>query len=596
MLDVDAVSVGVRGRRRTVTPLLTEVTLQVRPGEILALVGESGSGKSTLARTAVGLCEPDQGRVLVGGVDLYASRGRAARDLRRRCQMVFQDAGLSLSPRLTVAQAIREPLRIHRIGTADEQRAQVLQLMRTVGLDPRLGDRRPGQLSGGQRQRVAIARALALEPSVLICDEPVTALDASVQAGVLNLIFDLRDRLGLACLFIAHDLAVVRRLADRVAVMYAGRVVEQAPTGAFAVTALHPYTRSLLAASTGPTMPLSDRHHDQSFEFPRRAISHGCSFGVRCSKHADICATVPALTPLGTPPPGDSTLSLHHVACHLPSSGGPPAGTPTERENPMSDATGNIWTDLLARWDRQQDVYIEQRERRFDVMFDFLAELVPGPARTVLDLACGPGAISQRLLGRFPESRAVAVDVDPVLLAIGEGAHGDHGGRLRWVRADLRRTDWVDALGMDGEPGTFDAVLSSTALHWLTPPELIAVYRAAATLLKPGGVLINADFLPVGPGNRRIRAACSAINAGRQSSAIARGAEDWESWWKNVESTSVLGDAVTARAEVWHEGIASGWSKPGVSYHVAALREAGFAEVEMVWQDLEERVMIALMP
>ncbi|MGA5353703.1 class I SAM-dependent methyltransferase [Streptomyces thermodiastaticus] len=181
-------------------------------------------------------------------------------------------------------------------------------------------------------------------------------------------------------------------------------------------------------------------------------------------------------------------------------------------------------------------------------------------------------------------------------LTIGQGACGDHGGRLRWVRTDLRTPDWVTALDEDGKPGTFDAVLSSTALHWLGPPELVAVYRAAATLLKPGGVLINADYLPAGPRNKRIKAASVAVNARRQSAALARGAEDWETWWKSAESVPALSEAVDARRGIWAEGAKNEWASPGIGYHEAALREAGFAEVDVVWQDLEERVLIALMP
>lgn len=259
-------------------------------------------------------------------------------------------------------------------------------------------------------------------------------------------------------------------------------------------------------------------------------------------------------------------------------------------------ADHTAWDDLLARWDRQQVMYIEHRERRFGVMFDFLAELCPGPAPAVLDLACGPGAISDRLLRRYPQGRAVAVDADPVLLRIGQEACGDHQGRLRWVQADLRDPAWVRRLAADGAPGSFDAVLSSTALHWLSPPDLVALYRAVATLLRPGGVLINGDYLPMKPASSRIKAASAAVSARRQNDAHGRGAEDWEAWWAAVEAMPELTAEIATRRQLWPEGTRGGWANAGLDYHSVALCEAGFAEVDVVWQDLEERVLIATMP
>ena len=263
---------------------------------------------------------------------------------------------------------------------------------------------------------------------------------------------------------------------------------------------------------------------------------------------------------------------------------------------PGVPVAGSAWTDLLARWDRQQVLYIEHRERRFQVMFEFLAELCPGPAPVVLDLACGPGAISDRLLRRYPQGRAVAVDADPVLLRIGREACGDHGGRLRWVQADLRDPAWVARLEADGGPGSFDAVMSSTALHWLSPPDLVSAYRAVGSLLRPGGVLINGDYLPIGPASGRIKAAAVAVNARRQNEALGRGAEDWEAWWSAVEAMPELAEAIATRRQIWPEGTRGGWAAAGLDYHAVALREAGFAEVDLVWQDLEERVLIAAMP
>ncbi|MEU5551317.1 MULTISPECIES: ABC transporter ATP-binding protein [unclassified Micromonospora] len=248
MLRVDQVSAGYSGSR-AVPRVVEEVTLRVDAGEIVGLVGESGCGKTTLARVITGLHRPHTGVVRFGGVDVHGLRGRELRAHRRQIQMVFQDPYLTLSPRQTARQAVAEPLHIHRIGDARSRAARVAELLDLVGLDPPAGDRRPRDLSGGQRQRVAIARALALGPRLLVCDEPVTALDVSVQAKVLNLICDLRDHLGLACLFISHDLAVVRQLADRIAVMHQGRIVEQGATAQVTAAPRHPYTRTLLAAA-----------------------------------------------------------------------------------------------------------------------------------------------------------------------------------------------------------------------------------------------------------------------------------------------------------------------------------------------------------
>ncbi|MFF5077249.1 class I SAM-dependent methyltransferase [Actinoplanes sp. NPDC000266] len=244
--------------------------------------------------------------------------------------------------------------------------------------------------------------------------------------------------------------------------------------------------------------------------------------------------------------------------------------------------------DLLRRWDDQQSVYIEQRDRVYDVMFDVLARVRPEPELTVLDLACGPGAISQRFLSRFPLGRSVAVDVDPVLLAVGEGALGDQGGRLRWVRADLRDPSWPEALGA----GSFDAVLSSTALHWLSPADLAGVYRAAAGLLRDGGVLINADYMPL-PAGGRLRAACVAIDEARQRAAIEGGADSWADWWAAAGERPELAQALEERRELWPEGSRE-WTGASLEFQTAALTEAGFAEAGVVWQDLEERVLAAI--
>jgi SAM-dependent methyltransferase len=248
--------------------------------------------------------------------------------------------------------------------------------------------------------------------------------------------------------------------------------------------------------------------------------------------------------------------------------------------------------DLFSRWDVQQTAYIADRDRVYEVMFEVLTHLRPDEDLVVLDLACGPGAISSRLLDLLPKARSVAVDVDPVLLAIGEGAMGDMDGRLRWVRADLRDPDWTAALGDDGADGTFDAVLSSTALHWLDPAVLVATYRRAFQLLRPEGVLLNADYLPHPPGSR-LRAACDAIALDRRNHALAGGAESWETWWEAVEAEPELADALARRAKLWPEG-ARDWTGASHRFNEAALLDAGFAEAGVVWQDLQERIIVGL--
>ncbi|MDG4785007.1 ATP-binding cassette domain-containing protein [Micromonospora sp. WMMD1102] len=261
MLEIEQVTAGYahrRNGRRGQTNVVEDVSLRVESGAILGLVGESGCGKTTLARVVTGLHRPESGVVRYTGIDVHRLRGRALREHRRHVQMVFQDPYLTLSPRQTVRQALTEPLRIHRIGDARTRSARVDELLDLVGLDQQVGARRPRQLSGGQQQRVAIARALALGPRLLVCDEPVTALDVSVQAKILNLLLDLRQQLGLACLFISHDLAVVRQLADRIAVMRDGRIVEQGLSEPITSGPRHPYTRALLAAT--PTIGIPVRH------------------------------------------------------------------------------------------------------------------------------------------------------------------------------------------------------------------------------------------------------------------------------------------------------------------------------------------------
>jgi ABC-type glutathione transport system ATPase component len=251
LLELAGVDKAFHGAGDT-THACRSVDLHVGEGEVVGLVGESGSGKSTLANIALGLLEPDRGEVRFDGRPLGDWLRREPRRFRSQIQAVFQQPLLALDGRRRVGWSVAEPLRIHARGDRAERRARVAALLDRVGLDPGIADRWPRELSGGQLQRVNIARALALEPRLLVCDEPVSALDVSVQAQILNLFLDIQRDAGTALLFISHDLAVVRHLSDRLVVLYAGRVVEHGPTAAVCQRPQHPYTRALLAASLEP--------------------------------------------------------------------------------------------------------------------------------------------------------------------------------------------------------------------------------------------------------------------------------------------------------------------------------------------------------
>lgn len=274
----------LRGEAAAQLVAVAGVNLQIASRTTLALVGESGCGKSTTGRCILRLIEPGGGSVYFAGQDVLAADAETMRQLRRHMQIVFQDPYSSLNPRMTVEQTLKEVLTFHQLGaTGAERHERVLELLAQVGLDATHAERYPHEFSGGQRQRIGIARALAVEPQFIVCDEPVSALDVSVQAQIINLLEDLQAAYGLTYLFIAHDLSVVHHISDQVAVMYLGRVVEQAPTAALFAEPHHPYTRALLAAipRTDPT-----RRRDHSAVRGELAVElaghHGCPFRNRC--------------------------------------------------------------------------------------------------------------------------------------------------------------------------------------------------------------------------------------------------------------------------------------------------------------------------
>jgi len=288
----------------------------IRQGETLGLVGESGCGKSTTGRAILQLYQPTAGRVFFREdgeeVELTAIKGERLRRMRRKMQMIFQDPYASLNPRMTVGNIVGEPLEVHKISKGKERRERVQELLQVVGLNPYFINRYPHEFSGGQRQRIGVARALAVNPSFIICDEPISALDVSIQAQIINLLEELQEQFGLTYLFIAHDLSVVRHISDRMAVMYLGKIVELTTQEELYENPLHPYTQALLSAIPIPDPVVEEKRKRIILEGDVPSPANppkGCNFNTRCPRVMDIChESEPEFKDIG---------GEHFVACHL---------------------------------------------------------------------------------------------------------------------------------------------------------------------------------------------------------------------------------------------------------------------------------------
>ncbi|MED3549902.1 ABC transporter ATP-binding protein [Cytobacillus praedii] len=289
---------------------VNNVSFNMKKGETYGLVGESGCGKSTTGRTVLRLIEPTEGETIYKGENIYQLKGRKLMDMRRELQMVFQDPYSSLNPRKRIGHILEETLKIHRIGSKQERMDRVMDMLNKVGFQSEQYFRYPHEFSGGQRQRIGIARALMVDPSLIICDEPVSALDVSIQSQVLNLLEEIQDEFNLAYLFVSHDLSVVRHIADRIGVMYLGQMVEEAPTDELFAQPLHPYTKALLSAVPLPNPMIKRERITLKGEVPSPINPpSGCVFHTRCPHATEICKK--------NVPVKRNVAPNHAVACHL---------------------------------------------------------------------------------------------------------------------------------------------------------------------------------------------------------------------------------------------------------------------------------------
>ena len=303
---------GLFSKKQEIVQAVNGISFKVKRGETLGIVGESGCGKSTAGRSIIRLYEPTAGQIIFEGKDVTKAKGNDLMELRRNMQMIFQDPYASLNPRMTVGDIVAEALDIHRLAKGQQRTTRIFELLKTVGLNPEHANRFPHEFSGGQRQRIGIARALAVNPSLIICDEPISALDVSIQAQVVNMLEELQEKLGLTYLFIAHDLSMVKYISHRIAVMYLGRIVELTSSDDLYTNPMHPYTQGLLSAIPIPD-PIIEKKRQRivpkgNVPSPVNPPS-GCYFRTRCPHAMPVCAEeAPLLKDMGND---------HLVACHL---------------------------------------------------------------------------------------------------------------------------------------------------------------------------------------------------------------------------------------------------------------------------------------